>query len=81
MDIGLLVTSVVVFVLGGWLAAFPERQTRHIEARMAAGDDRHFEEQRYYRAHPNLRNPKAVRRNGVVLMTLAAIGVGIAIIA
>lgn len=81
MDIGLLVTSVITLGLGGWLAAFPERQTRRIEARMAAGDDRHFEEQRYYRAYPNLRNPKAVRRNCVVLMALAVVGIGIAIVA
>jgi hypothetical protein len=44
----------------------PDRRTAHIRERMAAGDDRWFEEQRSYRAYPGLHDFRWVRITGVV---------------
>lgn len=71
MEVGLLVVSIIPLGLGGRRAAFPERQTRRIAERMAAGDHRH------YRADPGLRNPKAVRRYALVAMAPAVAGIAI----
>jgi hypothetical protein len=78
VDLGLLFVSLVAFVIGAWSAAFPERRTARTKAHMTAGDDRHFEEQRAYQSYPSLRDPKIVRRNGIALVALSAVGVALA---
>lgn len=45
---------------------FPNRQVRRVEERIAAGDDRFFEEQRTYQSYPYLRSARAIRAIGAV---------------
>lgn len=50
------------------LFIWPDRTARAVERRMAEGDDRYFEEQRFYRAYPGLRNTKRLRvRSAIVI--------------
>lgn len=55
----------------------PQWQTRHIERRMRAGDDRYLDEQRAYRAYPWQRNPKVLRVTGAVLLLMEAVYLGL----
>ena len=55
----------------------PQWQTRHIDRRMRAGDDRYLDEQSSYRAYSWQRNPKALRVMGAVLLLMDAVYLGL----
>lgn len=59
------------------LLVAPQWQTRHIERRMRAGDDRYLDEQRSYQAYPWQRNPKVLRVTGAVLLVMEAAYLGL----
>ena len=64
----MLIIAGFALVSGIGMTLWPERRAGQVERRIAEGDDRHFEEQRTYAAYPKLRDPRAIRRTGQVLI-------------
>ncbi|WP_404369129.1 hypothetical protein AB5I39_16115 [Sphingomonas sp. MMS24-J45] len=58
---GVLITLPCIMML-----LFPRRHVQAVEKRIAAGDDRYFEEQRTYQSYRYLRSAKAIRALGAV---------------
>jgi hypothetical protein len=67
---GGFVTAAIAILIGLGQILGADRRARAVERRVAAGDDRYFEEQRSYRSYPSLRDPAALRRSGFVTVGL-----------
>ena len=62
----MLLYGVIITLISVIMLLFPNRRVRRIEDRIAAGDDRFFEEQRTYQSYPHLRSVRATRIIGAV---------------
>ena len=62
----MLVYGIILTLPCIMMLLFPGRQVQAVEKRIAAGDDRFFEEQRTYQSYRYLRSAKAIRALGAV---------------
>lgn len=58
--------SFFIIVASLVMVVWPDWRAKRVQQRIAAGDDRYFEEQRAYRAYPALSNPRHIRVIGLV---------------
>lgn len=65
-----LVLPGLIVLAGLWSILYANREAKAVERRMEEGDDRYFEEQRFYRAYRSSRDPKWIRRKGAVVVIL-----------